>query len=250
MLQGSLVLTLMVAIAAAAPVLVAEKTRQDELTIDVQYLSRFNCGGSTVFEQPGNVCSAIPWTYRHLNQLLTGNSFITSLAKGSGDDYVMAGLGFQSADCSGTSLFQITYDDNVTEGCFSDFDNGGVAYELYFNGAETQSHRVESFFPTVVYHAGRDCNLQTLGTVTAACTVLPWTVINDQNGQTKTGASINTVYYDLSTDINYYLSSDCAGNPEVRIVSQLIGPNCIDPEADNYQVFISGVRAFTFTVDQ
>jgi len=211
------------------------------MTVDVAYHEFINCNGAVVQEMAGNVCEAVPWTFRVRNQLTIGNSWLVSLTL-EGNVYTLQGLGYGSSDCTGTTNVEIPYTANTTEGCFND----GGDYELFFNGAETQSHVVVSYYPVVIYHSLQQCNGQTIATVTPTCTPATWVLIRD--GVTYSGTSINTIYYQHSTDINYYGDNACSGNPLYRVVTQLQGNVCIVP--DVYELFVNGVKAFSFTVDE
>jgi len=220
------------------------KKMMQDLVIDVEFNAIRGCNGAVVQEMAGNMCVAVPWTYRVRNTLLVGNSFMTALTRldPDRDVYATEGLGYVSTDCTGEPNLEIPYSLNTTEGCFNDEGD----YELFFNGAETQSHSITSYYPVVRYHGAPFCGGQTIAVVTPTCAPLSWVLIRD--GVTYTGLSIDVDYYDLSTDINYYADSACTGNPLYRIVSQLVGNQCIAP--DTYELFVDGVKSFSYTMDQ
>jgi len=248
-MKGIALITLLIASSFAAPFLqqqlnVDKHPLADEMVVDVAFHDARSCNGAIVQEMAGNVCVPVPWTYRDRTSVLVGNSFMTALTRLNPDNniYDLQGRGFTATDCSGTANLLLDYSANVTEGCFND----GMDYELFFDGAETQSHRVTSFFPVVVYHQAPNCNGATLAVATPECAAVQWVLIRD--GITYTGGSIDVDYYMHSTDINYYADTACTGNPLYRIVSQLVGNNCVAP--DVYELFINGVKSFTYTVDQ
>jgi len=218
------------------------KKMMQDLVIDVEFNAIRGCNGAVVQEMAGNMCVAVPWTYRVRNTILTGNSFMTALTETGDDIFETEGRGYVANDCSGTPNLEIPYSPNTTEGCFNDEGD----YELFFNGAETQSHRITSFYPVIIYHAAPNCFGATLAVATPTCVAVPWVLIRD--GVTYSGSSIDVDYYMHSTDINYYADTACSGNPAYRIVSQLIGNNCVAP--DVYELFIAGTKSFSYTIDQ
>lgn len=210
-------------------------------TYTISYISGSSvCQGSTIYQSKTGVCGDVIWNVLYNSRCFSGNSW-KSVASQIGTTIQIVDYGYSSTDCSGSSIFSLSYASNLT-GCAGPNNNFALSFDSQFALSEYVSETSSLTFFSMSGCTGND-----LATLYGSgfCSNTDWTIVD--SGSVWSGAGIRIDWLTSGFQLNFYASATCSQQPTNVWTGSSTG--CYNPPTGE-TLYINGVSCPSVSANQ